>query len=139
MQDDQRDGEIARVTIAMNARIGAGEDVLLYTSRNLVKGDDASHSLAIGWRVSESLIRVVQGLAHQPRYLVAKGGITSSEVATQGLGVQRAMILGQVLPGVPVWRLGEESRYPHMAYIVFPGNVGDAEALATIRDCLRPR
>jgi uncharacterized protein YgbK (DUF1537 family) len=139
LQQDQRDAEVARVTAAMNGCIGTGGDVLLYTSRNLVKGDDAAHSLAIGRQVSESLIRVVQGLVHQPRYLVAKGGITSSEVATQGLGVQRAMILGQVLPGVPVWRLGEESRYPHLAYIVFPGNVGDADALVAIRDRLRPR
>ena len=123
----------------MNGCIGAGEDVLLYTSRELVKGADAAHSLAIGRQVSESLIRVVQGLAYQPRYLVAKGGITSSQGATQGLGVHRAMILGQVLRGVPVWRLGEESRYPNMAYLVFPGNVGDADALATIRDRLRPR
>jgi uncharacterized protein YgbK (DUF1537 family) len=138
LQDNQREDEIARVTTAMNGHIGAGEDVLVYTSRELVKGIDAADSLAIGQRVSESIIRVVHGLAHQPRYLVAKGGITSSEVATESLGVKRAMILGQVLPGVPVWRLGEESRYPQMAYIVFPGNVGEDDALATARKRLHP-
>jgi len=44
-----------------------------------------------------------------------------------------------VLPGVPVWRLGLESRWPGMAYIVFPGNVGDDDALADIRQRLSLR
>jgi hypothetical protein len=33
---------------------------------------------------------------------------------------------------VPVWRLDSESRFPSMPYIVFPGNVGEAETLAEI-------
>jgi len=67
---------------------------------------------------------------------VAKGGITSSDVATLGLGVRRALVMGQVLPGVPVWQLGKETRWPEMAYIIFPGNVGSEDALAAIRQRL---
>jgi uncharacterized protein YgbK (DUF1537 family) len=74
----------------------------------------------------------VHAITTQPRYLIAKGGITSSDVATRGLDVMRAMVLGQVLPGVPVWQLGPESRHPGMVYVVFPGNVGGPEALAEI-------
>jgi uncharacterized protein YgbK (DUF1537 family) len=47
------------------------------------------------------------------------------------------MVLGQILPGVPVWRLGSESRYPGIPYIVFPGNVGNVEALADIVTSLK--
>jgi len=68
----------------------------------------------------------------KPRYILAKGGITSSDLATKGLAVKRAWVLGQILPGVPVWRLGPESDAPGMVYIVFPGNVGGPEALAEI-------
>ena len=50
--------------------------------------------------------------------------------ATAGLGVRRALVLGQILPGVPVWRLGPETRFPGLAYVVFPGNVGGPEALS---------
>ena len=74
----------------------------------------------------------MRGLETRPRYLLAKGGITSSNVATRGLGIRRALVLGQILPGVPVWQSGPESRYPGLAYIVFPGNVGGADALAKI-------
>jgi uncharacterized protein YgbK (DUF1537 family) len=42
------------------------------------------------------------------------------------------LISGQILPGVPVWKLGAESRFPNLAYIVFPGNVGNADALVDV-------
>src|SRR4029450_8432609 len=103
----------------------------------LVTGADASSTLAIGQRVSAGLVAVVRALTARPRYLLAKGGITSSDVATQGLGVRRAMVLGQILPGVPVWQLGAETRYPGLSYIVFPGNVGGPEALGQTVTALR--
>jgi len=130
-------GEIKQASIAMNQAIGRGQDTVVYTSRDIVRGQDSAHSLQIGQRISDSLVLIIAALAHQPRYLVAKGGITASDVATAGLGIRRAMILGQVLPGVPVWELGDETRYPGMAYIVFPGNVGDDRSLAVIQKRLR--
>ena len=132
LDDDSRDAEIAAVTTRVDALLGGGLDVALFTSRHLITGRDSVDSLAIGKTVSDSLISIVGGLVVQPRYLVAKGGITSSDVATRGLGVKRAMVIGQAQPGVPAWRLGGETRYPGMTYIVFPGNVGDDEALARL-------
>lgn len=35
--------------------------------------------------------------------------------------------------GVPVWRLGPESRFLGLPYVVFPGNVGDARALSEVQ------
>jgi uncharacterized protein YgbK (DUF1537 family) len=130
LDDAQRDGEIARCAAQADALIGGGKDVVLYTSRRLITGDDAAGSLATGNRVSDALIDIVRGITAQPRYVLAKGGITSSDVATKALNVKRAIVLGQLLPGVPVWQLGPESRYPGAIYIVFPGNVGGPEALA---------
>jgi hypothetical protein len=67
----------------------------------------------------------------------AKGGITSSDTATLGLGVRRALVLGQALPGVPVWKLGPEAKFPGLGYVVFPGNVGADSALAELIGKLR--
>jgi len=117
----------------------AGRDVALYTSRKLIVGHNAKESLEIGQSISDGLIGIVGSISVQPRYLVAKGGITSSDVATKALKVRRAMVIGQPLPGVPAWRLGEESRYPGMVYIVFPGNVGSDEALAELKKNLESR
>lgn len=81
-------------------------------------------------QVSDALVELLRRVEVRPRYLIAKGGITSSDLATRGLGVKRAMVLGQILPGVPIWALGAETRYPGLAYVVFPGNVGGPDALA---------
>lgn len=137
LNDEQRDAAIARTAQDATAALAAGQDTVIATSRQLVTGKSAEESLTIGRIVSTSLVAVLRAIETQPRYLVAKGGITSSDVATQGLDVKRADILGQILPGVPVWKLGPESRYPGAPYIVFPGNVGDDDALAVIRNALQ--
>ncbi len=132
LDETRRAAEEWRVLQAVNQWIEKGQDTVLYTSRALVSVSGEEANLAVGRIVSASLVAVVRGLKIRPRYLVAKGGITSSDIATQALDIQRALILGQILPGVPVWQTGEESRFPGMAYIVFPGNVGDANALVKI-------
>ncbi|MGK0237968.1 MAG: hypothetical protein ACI92G_001432 [Candidatus Pelagisphaera sp.] len=116
----------------MNAALASGRDVVVSTSRILVVGSDAESSLAIGRQVSDALVSITRQLQSAPSYLIAKGGITSSDVATLGLDVRRALIVGQALPGVPVWKLGGESRFAGMNYVVFPGNVGDAQALGQL-------
>jgi uncharacterized protein YgbK (DUF1537 family) len=124
---------------ALRSSLSAGRDALLFTSRELVAGADAVKSLEIGQAVSAALIEIVRKLERPPRYFVAKGGITSSDLATQGLDVVRARVLGQVLPGIPVWELGEGCRFPGLVYVVFPGNVGDEQALHDVVSLLRPQ
>jgi Uncharacterized protein conserved in bacteria len=131
---ERRDELIARCRAQLEAGLLAGRDQLVMTSRELLRGEDAKQSLAIGATVSESLCDLVRGLKVRPRWMVAKGGITSSDLATRGLGVKRATVLGQVLPGVPVWRLGEESAFPGLSYVVFPGNVGGSDALVQLAE-----
>ena len=127
------DVEVMRATDMANLYIKNGKDVVIYTSREFVRGSDAASNLSIGNLISKSLISIVRNIEVQPRYIIAKGGITSSDVATKGLNIKRALVLGQALAGVPVWQLGAESRYPGMSYIVFPGNVGDENALADLQ------
>lgn len=135
------DDEDARAILTAAARaadaLRAGRDAVVFTSRQVISGVDARESLLIGQRISEGLVRILRGLKVRPRYLVAKGGITSSDLATRGLNVRRAMVMGQILPGVPVWRTGPESRFPELPYVIFPGNVGGPQALAELVTALR--
>jgi uncharacterized protein YgbK (DUF1537 family) len=78
----------------------------------------------------------VTRLQVRPNFLVAKGGITSSDVGTRGLKVKRAVVAGQIRPGIPVWRTGLESKYPGMSYVIFPGNVGTKTDLKTVVEIL---
>jgi hypothetical protein len=44
--------------------------------------------------------------------------------------------MGQVQPGVPVWQLGKETKYPGIPYIIYPGNVGTESSLTDIKRLL---
>ncbi len=105
-------------------------DTVLYTSRALVTEGQGT-PLLTSKAVADALVDVVRrvGDQHELRYLVAKGGITSSDMFVRALGVRRARVLGQMLPGlIPVWALIDGSG-PGLTYVVFPGNVGGADAL----------
>uniref|UniRef100_A0A0B7JYE6 Uncharacterized protein n=1 Tax=Bionectria ochroleuca TaxID=29856 RepID=A0A0B7JYE6_BIOOC len=116
-----------------NDFISAGKDVLVMTSRALIKTDDALTSLKIGSEVAAALVSLLENITIRPRYIIAKGGITSSDAATKGLRMRRARILGQAAPGVPIWRCEEEtSRHRGVPFVVFPGNVGDENTLAKV-------
>lgn len=112
--------------------ISSGRTAVVYTSRKLITGNSAAESLSIGNTVSDGLVSIVSRLSLAPRFIIAKGGITSSDVATKGLGIRRAMVLGQAAPGVPVWSIGDEGKFPGMSYVVFPGNVGANDELAKL-------
>ncbi|MBA3945086.1 MAG: hypothetical protein H0X37_11055 [Herpetosiphonaceae bacterium] len=137
LDTDRRLAEIERVAAVADRALRANQDVVIYTSRQLVVATDAAHSLAIGREISASLVAIVRAIKTRPRYLLAKGGITSSDIATQALDVKRAVVRGQLLPGVPVWQLGPDSRYPDLTYIVFPGNVGGPQALCDVVNTLK--
>jgi len=137
LSDTQRSSTIAAAVQQADRSLSRNQDVVIFTSRALVMGDSANQSLSIGQRVSDGLVAIMQALTTRPRYILAKGGITSSDVATHGLGVRRAQVKGQVLPGVPVWELGPETRHAGLSYIVFPGNVGGPEALGDVVMTLR--
>jgi uncharacterized protein YgbK (DUF1537 family) len=109
-------------------------DVLLYTSRALYAGHagaargDGPGRLAIGRRVSAALSRTVcEALAAKPAWVIAKGGITSHDVALHGLGMRRAEVAGQLFPGlISVLRpIDAAPEAIGMPYVVFAGNVGD--------------
>ena len=125
------EAEEARARRAVEAALASGRSAALYTSREVIQ-DDGSGGLAIGQRVTDAITTLVSRLEIFPDFLVAKGGITSNDVAVHSLGVRRAEVLGCVRPGVPVWRCGPESRAPGLAYVVFPGNVGAVDDLARV-------
>jgi len=133
---DSRAAEVERVLGQVERGLRQGQDVILYTSRELVVPTGVPQ-LHVAQQVSGALVEVLQRLSVSPAYLIGKGGITSSDLATGGLGVRKAQALGQIVPGVPVLQLGPESKYPGLSYVVFPGNVGGPDALTRTIHILR--
>ena len=89
------------------------------------------NTLDHGRLVMEALTTTVRALLPDVEVVVSKGGITSADVARVGIGATRATVLGQVLPGVSVWKLtGIDGR--DLLYVVVPGNVGEPDALVKV-------
>jgi uncharacterized protein YgbK (DUF1537 family) len=125
--------EIDAVVGEVVAGLADGE-VVLHTSRVLVRADTPEESLRIARTVSAALVEVVRRTLaeHPPRFVIAKGGITSSDVASEGLQIRHAIVRGPMLPGiVSLWEPvgGPAAGIP---YVVFPGNVGDDRSLLDV-------
>ena len=111
----------------------AGMTPVIYTSRTERDFADRAERLKFGAQVSAFLMNVVRNLPRTLGYLVSKGGITSNDVLSDGLGLRSARLLGQILPGVSVVRCpADHPRFPDLMVVIFPGNVGDDQALATV-------
>ncbi len=138
LEPDGLQKEKERILKLADEAIASGTSVVVYTSRIVLAPQDLSGEelLKISVGISEALTSIVGEMKAAPRYLIAKGGITSSDVGTRGLRVKKALVLGQISPGIPVWRTGKESRFPGLPYVIFPGNVGGDDTLREIVECL---
>ncbi len=110
-----------------------GKTAVVFTSRKELEFTDIATRLAFGQSVSALLMAIVQELPEDIGFLISKGGITSNDVLSTGLNLPTARLLGQILAGCSVVRTPENHpRFPYLPVVLFPGNVGDAEALATV-------
>ena len=134
--DDALDEETDRVRALAEADMRQGITPVVYTGRSvLVLPDDTKEAaLERSVKISNAVTRIVADLAETPAFIVAKGGITSSDVGVKALHVRRAWVLGQIRPGIPVWQCGQESRFPGVPYVIFPGNVGEEGTLRSIME-----
>ncbi len=108
-----------------------GQTPAIYTSRKELTFQDVPTRLAFGEQVSALLMDIVRGLPSDLGFLISKGGITSNDTLSQGLALRTTRLLGQILPGVSVVRTEpDHPQFSAMPVVLFPGNVGDENALA---------
>lgn len=139
LDEAQRERHLEETVAAIRAELGRN-DCVVYTSRERVSTEDPDESLAIARSVSDAVVRVVEEVRGAlPAWVVAKGGITSHEVAHRGLGIRLATVAGQFFPGQISLFRPEEAPAETLGcpYVVFPGNVGGEQALADVVDRLR--
>lgn len=132
LDPDRRDEYVTDRASAVIAHL-AGGDVLLCTSRRLATGASGEESLRLSRSVSFAVAEIVScALEAGPRWIIAKGGITSHDVATRGIGMRRGRVLGQLFDGIVsvVRPLDADVRALAIPYVVFAGNVGTERSLA---------
>lgn len=131
--------EIKRVIKVTEDLLEQGKNVVVYTRRerfDLPNGTE-EEQLKIAIEISNGLIKIIENLRLRPSFIISKGGITSSDVATKSLKIKEAIVLGQIAAGIPVWLSGEKSKYPNLPYIIFPGNVGEDETLKLVYEKIK--
>ncbi len=111
----------------------AGNTPVVFTSRQELTFDSVQTRLEFGEAVSALLMEVLQHLPSDIGFLISKGGITSNDTLSKGLALRTANLLGQVLAGVSMVRTpADHPQFPDLPVVLFPGNVGDRTALATV-------
>ncbi|MBW4613880.1 MAG: four-carbon acid sugar kinase family protein [Desmonostoc vinosum HA7617-LM4] len=111
----------------------AGKTPVIFTSRQELTFQDVKTRLEFGTKVSSLLMDIVRGLPSGIGFLITKGGITSNDVLSTGLALTSARLLGQILAGCSmVLTPPDHPQFPNLPVVLFPGNVGDADALGTI-------
>ncbi len=130
--DEMRDALLRDTLLACELSHARGLTPVVYTSRVEKQFPDQTTRLAFGDRVSAFLMDVVRNLPESIGFLISKGGITSNDVLSKGLALRTSRVLGQILPGCSVVRCpADHPRYPDLPVVIFPGNVGDDNALAS--------
>ncbi|WP_462320489.1 four-carbon acid sugar kinase family protein [Halochromatium sp.] len=131
------DALVAELIIAVEAAIGEGRGVVLYTSRGERQFATKAERLAFGDRVADLLVKIGQALPADIGFLISKGGITSNDTLSKALALRTARVLGQVHAGCSVVRCPEDHpRFPNLPVVIFPGNVGGDETLTEVYERL---
>lgn len=140
VDDAAFDYELKRVIAEAERNISKGKTVAVYTRRDRfdLNNGNKEDELRLAVKISDAVTSVVGDLTVRPNFIIAKGGITSSDVGTKALRVKKALVLGQIVAGVPVWLTGEESKFPDMPYVIFPGNVGTETSLKEAVEIMQP-
>ena len=125
------DAERKRSAETVSSTLRKGRTPVVYTSREVLKFDSQEEQLSAGTQISRTLSGIVSDLDEEPRFIIAKGGITFYDVLVHGLHVSEVRVKGQVLPGIPVVVMPEGHRFADMPCVIFPGNVGDTDTLVT--------
>ncbi|SFL89678.1 four-carbon acid sugar kinase family protein [Pelosinus propionicus] len=138
LEENRFQEEIASVLKQEQDLLSQGVTVVVCTKRKLLTLEDDSKEDALerSVKISDAVQSLVGRLNITPCFVVAKGGITSSDIGTKALKVKRANVLGQIRPGIPVWQTGGESKFPQIPYVIFPGNVGEQNTLKEVVEIL---
>lgn len=133
INQNSRQQEVERATSALEVSL-LKQDSVLVTSRNVEKSNNRAESLIIAVTIADALVEITSRVLANNKigWVIAKGGITSNDLLTKTLKMDRARILGQIFPGfVSVWApcsadliFGQE-----IPIVIFAGNVGTPASL----------
>ena len=132
-EPNQRDLLLGEILQRLYTTYQGHKTSVVYTSRKELTFPNIQERLDFGEIVSSFLMEVVKRLPEEISFLISKGGITSNDVLSKGLGLKSVRLLGQILPGCSMVRTPKDHpQFPDLPVVLFPGNVGDVRGLLTV-------
>lgn len=125
--------QLKRFTLAQIQQIRqAGRTPVLFTSRAVVKDDDASRNLQFGENITAFFLEAIAQLPPDLGFIISKGGNTTNAILQRGLQVPMIRLIGQIIPGCCLVQTeNDHPQFPGLPVVLFPGNVGDRHSLVT--------
>ncbi|KKZ10377.1 MAG: hypothetical protein TH68_10935 [Candidatus Synechococcus spongiarum 142] len=112
--------------------------VVLYTSRGeRLRGDEAGQ-LALALAIAQLQETLLAPLRSRLGYVISKGGSTSDTLLRHGLGLDRVVLRGQVMPGISLVQPDAPNHQAGLAVICVPGNMGTDETLLDLHRLMEP-
>src|SRR5690554_2663838 len=98
MVENGLEKEVERVIHIAEDSIRSGKNVVVYTRRERfdLDTDDKDRQLEVSVKISDAVTSIIGKLQVKPSFIIAKGGITSSDVGTKALRVRKALVMGQI-------------------------------------------
>lgn len=111
LDEDRFREEVERVIRQEEELLGRGVTVAVYTKRKLLFLDNDSPEAALvrSVKISDAVQSLVGRLKVTPAFVVAKGGITSSDVGTKALQVKKLLCWGRYGPAYRCGRPGRKA------------------------------
>jgi uncharacterized protein YgbK (DUF1537 family) len=133
LSTQSHDAVLAETSEKVQQIHASGQTPVIFTSREELTFDTVQTRLEFGEAVSTLLMDILRQLPSDIGFLISKGGITSNDTLSKGLALRTAGLLGQVLAGVSMVKTpANHPQFPDLPVVLFPGNVGDETALATV-------
>lgn len=119
--------EQTRLARELETRLIATKVAVLTTPR---RPPTDNLSFADSLQIAETLAGVLRRISDLPKVVIAKGGITSATVVSEGLAASNAWVAGPAMTGVATWRV--DTRGSQTEVLIVPGNVGSHDLLTDL-------
>ena len=104
---------------------------VVFTPRGFQEQSNRQKQIQFGNNINQFFSELAAQLPPDLGYIISKGGNTTNQLLNKGLNLNKAFLLGQILPGCCLVKAPMHHRFPALPIVLFPGNVGDRHSLIT--------
>ena len=112
--------------------------VVLYTGRGERLRGDGAGQLVLARTIAQLQETLLAPLRSSLGYVISKGGSTSDTLLRHGLGLDRVLLRGQVMPGISLVQPLTPRGQAGLPVICVPGNMGADETLLDLHRLMEP-